>query len=148
MCLRPYQIRKQSSLIVDAQLIWTTVHLRRVVVMDQMESWEWRFQQRPMLEVVRLAMGVMATSCPGPYDPTPIDDKFPFLTFGGLNDEIGVCKEDDTMSRADDSIPWRGNFNFAQVDLDHVPGEDGFGLSNSDTGIGAMTAEEIRSGIL
>ena len=88
--------------------------------------------------------GSWPPGCPGPYDPTPFDDKFPFLTFGGLNDEIGMCIDgDDTTGRAID-IPWEAILLFIEWILKHIPGEDGFGLSTSGTGIGAMTAEEIR----
>jgi hypothetical protein len=88
--------------------------------------------------------GSWPPGCPGPYDPTPIDDKFPFLTFGGLNDEIGMCKEgDDTMGRAT-GIPLYDLLLFIKWILGHIPGEDGFGLSGSSTGFGTMTTEEIR----
>jgi len=80
--------------------------------------------------------------CP-PYNPFPFDDK-PFLTFGGLNDEIGMCKEgDDTTGRAG-GIPLRELLILIEWILDWIPGEDGFGLSASGTGFGSMTVEEIR----
>ncbi|MDB0004277.1 hypothetical protein N9E21_00215 [Candidatus Poseidoniaceae archaeon] len=90
--------------------------------------------------------GSWPPGCPGPYNPTPIDDKFPFLTFGGLNDEIGMCKEgkDTTGRSADDFIPFWSLMIFIEWIINWVPGEDGFGLSGSGTGFGTMTTEEIR----
>lgn len=88
--------------------------------------------------------GSWPPGCPGPYDQTPIDDKFPFLTFGGLNDEIGMCIDGDDTTGRDIDIPYEAILLFIEWILKHIPGEDGFGLSTSGTGIGAMTAEEIR----